>query len=800
MSKKDSSIVTVGQIDIDPKKFDKKPDYNALPILATRDFVLFPGVTFPVQLGRESSLVLAKAAEMAKTPVGVVCQRDASIDRPGFDDIYSEGVIADVINIFEVPGAPTTAILRARGKFEKVAQTEVPNPVHNDTLYIIAKAVREKKFPDSDEELKIIASSVKRNITSLMKMNSDIPQEVFVNIENIDDPVLAINISATHAPIPPHVRQSILEEKNVKDRGVALLSELHIQKEKIKIMQEIGERTKAELSEQQRGVFLQQQYNALKKELFGEDGPEADIDRLQEKADGLPLPDDVRAVFDRECAKLGRLAPQSPDYSVLLSYLELIVDLPWGKYDPTNKDIHHAEETLDADHYGLEKVKERVLEQIALLINAPDSHSPIICLVGAPGVGKTSLGQSIATALGRKYRRVALGGLHDESEIRGHRRTYIGAMPGRIIDALRRAGTANPVILLDEIDKVGSDFRGDPSAALLEVLDPEQNNHFHDNYVDVDFDLSKVLFIATANNLSSIPAPLIDRMEVIDLSGYLPEEKIEIAKRHLLPRLLKDSGLKNNELKLDDNTILALIEEYTSESGVRQLEKRIASIVRKVVLAKVAGKKWSKTIKPSQLSELLGPAPFIKEKYEGNDYPGVVNGLAWTAAGGCTLCVETSLSPSKSEKLVITGNLGDVMKESAAIALQLVRANAKDFGINPEKFDTTTVHIHVPEGAVPKDGPSAGITIATSIMSAFSNRKLKDRVAMTGELTLRGKVLPIGGVKEKILAAKRAGITTVLLPKANKKDVADIPAKYLEGLNIIYVSDIKEVFKEAVES
>lgn len=797
MSKKNPSIVTVGQIDIDPKKFDKKPDYNALPILATRDFVLFPDVTFPVQLGRESSIAIAKAAEEGKFPVGVVCQIDSSVEIPGFDDIYSVGVIADVINIFEIPGAPPTAILKARGKFSKEEAVVVDNPIHRDTLYIKASQVKERKCA-VDEELQLIASEVKNDIKQLMKMSGDIPQEIFVNIENIEDPVLAINISATHAPVPPKARQAILEEKNIKNRGTMLLNEINFQVQRIKLIQDLGEKTKMELSEQQRNAFLQQQYSTLKRELFGDEGPEADIDKIREKADSLPLPADVKEVIDRECAKLGRLAPQSPDYSVLLSYLELIVDLPWGKLDETNKDIKKASDILEADHYGLEKVKERVLEQIALLINAPDSHSPIICLVGAPGVGKTSLGQSIASALGRKYRRVALGGLHDESEIRGHRRTYIGAMPGRIIDALRRAGSANPVILLDEIDKVGADHRGDPSAALLEVLDPEQNYHFHDNYVDVDFDLSKVLFIATANNLSSIPAPLIDRMEVIDLSGYIPEEKIEIAKRHLLPRLLKEAGLEPKDLKFDNNTILSLIEEYTSESGVRQLEKRLASIVRKTVLEKVSGKTWHKTVKPNHLSDLLGPAPFIKEKYEGNDYPGVVTGLAWTAAGGCTLCVETSLSPSKAEKLVITGNLGDVMKESAAIALQHVRANAAEFGIDASKFDTTTVHIHVPEGAIPKDGPSAGITMATSVMSAFSNRKIKERIAMTGELTLRGKVLPIGGVKEKLLAAKRAGIETVLLPEANRKDVADIPAKYLDGLDIKYVSDIREVFEEAV--
>lgn len=799
MSDREQPIVTIGQIDLDPKKFDKKPDFSALPILATRDFVLFPQVTFPVQLGREQSLALAKEAQAGAFPIGVVCQRDASVEKPGFDDIYSVGVVADVINVFEIPDAPPTAILRARGRFTKKSQASSTANIHPDILYIEASPARDTKVETDDSELLAIAAQVKDTLLHLIKHSSDIPKEVVFNLERVDNPIIAINLSATYSPVRPEKRQEMLEIKNIKERGVLLLRELGIHREMLSIMHEIGERTRSALSEQQRNAFLQQQYDSLRKELFGDDGPEADIDRLRERADATPLPEDVRKVFDRECAKLGRLAPQSPDYSVLLSYLELLVDLPWGKEDPTSDDIKFAADVLETDHYGLEKVKERVLEQIAMLVNAPASHAPIICLVGAPGVGKTSLGQSIARALGRKYRRVALGGLHDEAEIRGHRRTYIGAMPGRIIDAIRRAGTSNPVMLLDEIDKVGSDFRGDPSAALLEVLDPEQNCHFHDNYVDVDFDLSKVLFIATANTLSSIPAPLIDRMEVIDISGYLPEEKIEIAVRHLIPRLLSEAGLRKSDLKIEPETILALIEEYTSESGVRQLEKRLAALVRKTVLAKVSGETWHKKLKPAHLTPLLGPAPYIKERYESNEFPGVVTGLAWTAAGGCTLCVETSLAPAKGEKLVLTGNLGDVMKESASIALQHVRAHAGDFGIDPAKFESNTIHIHVPEGAIPKDGPSAGITMATSVMSAFSGRKVKERVAMTGELTLRGKVLPIGGVKEKILAAKRAGITTVLLPEQNRKDVADIPGRYLTGLAIHYVSTINEVFDLALE-
>ncbi len=799
MSDRDPQIVTIGQIDIDPKKLDKKPDYSALPILATRDFVLFPGVTFPVQLGREQSLALAKMSNDRHFAIGVVCQRDASVETPGFSDLHSVGVIADVLNVFELQGSTPTAILRARGRFSLKAQAIPTLDIHPDVIFVEATPLREAKCSDDDPELIALSHEVKSSLVHLLKHGVDAPKEVSVSIEAIENPVLAINVSATHAPINPAIRQTMLEDKSIKTRGLILLQELRKHEEMLKIVQEIGEKTRSALSEQQKTAFLQQQYEAIRRELYGDEGPEDDIYRLRELADAAPLPEDVRKVFDRECAKLGRLAPQSPDYSVLLSYLELIVDLPWGKIDPTVEDIKHAADVLDEDHYGLEKVKERVLEQIALLINAPATHAPIICLVGAPGVGKTSLGQSIAKALGRKYRRVALGGLHDEAEIRGHRRTYIGAMPGRIIDAIRRAGTANPVMLLDEIDKVGSDFRGDPSAALLEVLDPEQNNHFHDNYVDVDFDLSKVLFIATANNLSSIPAPLIDRMEIIDISGYLPEEKTEIAVRHLIPRLLSEAGLKKTELKIEPETILAIIEEYTSESGVRQLEKRLAAIVRKTVLAKVSSQSWHKKVKPAHLTELLGPAPYIKERYEGNDFPGVVTGLAWTAAGGCTLCVETSLTPSKSEKLVLTGNLGDVMKESATIALQHVRAHAADFGIDQSKFDSSAIHIHVPEGAIPKDGPSAGITMATSIMSAFSGRKIRERIAMTGELTLRGRVLPIGGVKEKILAAKRAGITTVILPEANRKDVADIPEHYLTGLDIKYVTAISEVFDLAVE-
>lgn len=788
-------IVTVGQIEVDMTSSMAEPDFNHLPLLTTRDLVLFPGVTIPISLGREFSRELAKMAADRHIYIGVVAQTDPEVEFPT-DQLCDYGVIAEVVKVLEIPDDKTTAIVRAHGKC-KILDVRSMGTIHG-ALEATVKPIKETKARMTDKEMVALVSTVKDTAVKIVKKTTEAPPEMVLNIVDISDPTLLINLIATHMPLPISAKTEILATPRIKERAYRLLTNMARSEQMLDIAQSIHDRTRQKISEQQRNVFLQQQLESIREELYGDEGSDADAANLRKKAAELDMPEPVVKIFERELSKLSRYAPQSPDYSVQLSYLELLTDLPWGKNDAPVSDIAHAREVLDADHFGLEKVKERILEQIAMLISAPSSHAPIICLVGPPGVGKTSLGQSIATALGRKYRRVALGGLHDEAEIRGHRRTYIGAMPGRIIDALRRCGTSNPVILLDEIDKIGSDFRGDPSSALLEVLDPEQNCRFHDNYVDVDFDLSQTLFIATANTLSSIPAPLVDRMEIIDISGYLPEEKTEIARRHLLPRLIAEAGVDVGDVNLTDDALAALIDTYTGESGVRQLEKRLAAIVRKIVLRKVSGQSWPQPVDSADLNGLLGAAPYIRERYEGNDYAGVITGLAWTAAGGCVLYVETSLSPSKGEKLTLTGKLGDVMKESASIALQHVRSHADSLGIASDALTDRAVHIHVPEGAIPKDGPSAGITMATSIVSALTGRRPKPRVAMTGELTLRGKVLPIGGVKEKILAAKRAGITDAILPEANRKDVDEIPDIYLHGLEVHYVSDAAQVFDLAL--
>ncbi len=604
-----------------------------------------------------------------------------------------------------------------------------------------------------------------------------------------------VNMISTHAGFDLSEKMDLLRHSRLKDRAMQLMALIARQEQFFEIRSEIRRKAMKNIDEQQRNHFLQHEFEALREQLYGNDD---DSIAFEKKAAALNMPEKVRAAFNKELEKLRRLNPQSPDYSVQYSYLQVLTDLPWSVEDAINADFSEAERTLDRDHYGLEKVKERILEQLAVMMNTPHGRSPIICLVGAPGVGKTSLGQSIARALNRKYQRVSLGGLHDESEIRGHRRTYIGAMPGRIIDAVRRAGSSNPVLLLDEIDKTGNDFKGDPSAALLEVLDPEQNSHFHDNYVDVDYDLSHVLFIATANTLSTIPQPLLDRMEIIDISGYLMEEKIEIARRHLIPRVSKENGFGEDEINFTPEAITKMVEGYTSESGVRQLEKQIAKVVRRIVLRKMRGEEYSLNVTPETLREYLGVERFTPERYEASDHPGVAVGLAWTAVGGEILFIESSFSQAKNEKLTLTGNLGDVMKESAIIASQIVRSYSDRYGIDSEWFDTHALHIHVPEGAIPKDGPSAGITLCTSILSALTGRPVRNRLAMTGEITLRGKVLPVGGIKEKILAAKRAGITDIILCADNRKDIEDIRPIYLEGLTFHYVKNIEDVFDIAI--
>ena len=791
MNVKTEHIVSLGQIELNETEVKSEELKEYYPVLPTRDFVLFPGITYPISLGRESSINTAERAEKDGSLIVIACQKNANEEYPSIpDDIYRYGVLGRVVKIFDIPGGPKTAIIHAFNRVRILGAGAEP-------LTVVAEIDKELA-PQSEEEQKrfrTLARSVKQMCIRLLKEGRDEPNELSFNLDSITDPMTIINIVATHAPLMPGQKIELLSEPTILSRSSKLLDALATNAELMNIMSQVQERAQRNMSEGQRNAFLQNQMEAIRQELYGD---EDDSDKFRSKASQIDFPENIRPAVEREIDKLARLNPQSPDYSVQYTYLDLLLSLPWNEFDDLNSSLPAAEDILNHDHYGLEKVKERILEQLAVMMNNPEGKSPIICLVGAPGVGKTSLGQSIARSLGRRYQRVSLGGLHDESEIRGHRRTYIGAMPGRIIDAMKRAGSSNPVLLLDEIDKIGTDIKSDPAAALLEVLDPEQNCRFHDNYLDVDYDLSKVMFIATANTLSTLSQPLLDRMEIIELSGYLQEEKIEIAKRHLLPRILASNAMKERQLVFTDEAIAKIIENYTSESGVRQLEKRLASIVRKVILKKMRGERVPRIIKETHLRNYLGPEMRTRDTYEGNSYAGVVTGLAWTAVGGEILYVESSLAKGKGEKITLTGNLGEVMKESAVIALQYVKAHADRLGVDPELFERYTLHIHVPEGAIPKDGPSAGITVATSIVSAVTQRKVRDRIAMTGEITLRGKVLPVGGIKEKILAAKRAGISTIILSEENRKDIEDIAQKYIEGLRFVYVRDVSEVIDFAL--
>ena len=793
MKDDNTKIVSVGQIDIGLPAERPAPDFSDLPIIAMRDLVLFPGVTFPITLARESSVRTAAAAAERHIPVGIFCQRDSVTEHPTLDDLYDLGVVADVLKTFDLPDGTHTAILSAREKIRIVGPSE-GNQIPG-SLSAVVKPVHDSTSRPSDKEFIALVDEIRQTTLNILHSGNEKMSDLAFNIENIPGPQLLVNIISTHSPFPPDVKIELLRKNRLKERAQLLLSHLAHSEEMAEIRAEIHRKARRNIDEQQRNAFLQHQFEVLREELYGDDD---DCSALEEKAKKIAMPDSVRRTFEKELEKLRRLNPQSPDYSVQYSYLQLLTDLPWGVYSDLDTDFPSAESVLDEDHYGLEKVKERILEQLAVMMNTPEGRSPIICLVGAPGVGKTSLGQSIAKALGRKYQRVSLGGLHDEAEIRGHRRTYIGAMPGRIIEAVKRAATSNPVLLLDEIDKTGSDFKGDPSSALLEVLDPEQNNHFHDNYVDVDYDLSHVLFIATANTLSTIPHPLLDRMEIIDISGYLPEEKIEIARKHLIPRLAVENGFAKDEITFSTEALAKIIESYTSESGVRQLEKELAKVIRKIVLNKMRGCDYRLNVEASDLRGYLGVEGYTPERYEVSDTPGVATGLAWTAVGGEILFIESSITQGKGEKLTITGNLGDVMKESAVIANQVVRARASKYGIEPESFENRQLHIHVPEGAIPKDGPSAGITMCVSILSALTGRPVRARLAMTGEITLRGKVLPVGGIKEKILAAKRAGITDIILCADNRKDIEDIKSVYIAGLTFHYVRTIDEVFSIAI--
>ena len=656
----------------------------------------------------------------------------------------------------------------------------------------------EDKKPDKgDREFEALISTIKDLTIKLLGASMEPPRDLVMSIRNNKNNVYTVNFSCSNIPVNASEKQQLLEIDDMKERAYRLLFLLNREYQLVELKAAIQMKTHEDIDQQQKEYFLQQQIKTIQEELGGNIN-EQEIQSLREKAATKKWSAEVAAIFEKEVKRLERVHPQSPDYSVQAQYVQTIVNLPWNEYSKDNFNLNHAQKVLDRDHYGLEKVKERIIEHLAVLKLKGDMKSPIICLYGPPGVGKTSLGRSVAEALNRKYVRVSLGGLHDEAEIRGHRRTYIGAMPGRVIQNIQKAGTSNPVFVLDEIDKITNDFKGDPAAALLEVLDPEQNNAFHDNYLDIDYDLSKVLFLATANNLNTISQPLLDRMELIEVSGYILEEKVEIAAKHLVPKELEAHGIGKGKVKFPKKTLQAIVESYTRESGVRELDKKIAKIMRKLARKIAMGEDVPASIKPEDLYEYLGPVEYTRDKYQGNEYAGVVTGLAWTAVGGEILFVESSLSKGKGAKLTLTGNLGDVMKESAMLALEYIHAHAALFDIPEEMFENWNVHIHVPEGAIPKDGPSAGVTMVTSLVSAFTRRKVKANLAMTGEITLRGKVLPVGGIKEKILAAKRAGIKELILCSENKKDIDEIKPEYLKGLEFHYVTDIREVVELAL--
>ena len=778
--------------------FEMAPQ-GEVPILATRNMVLFPGVIAPILVGRPASIRLVrKFQEDSDAIIGIFCQKDPSMDTPSGNDLYEYGVYAKIIRVLEMPGPSNniTAIVQGLGKSSLKAVTKYRPYLVGET-----EGVLELLPSDDDREFNAAVEDLKMMAIDYIKKNDDIPDESQFALTNITNSVVLVNFICSNLPLGIPDKMELLRCGSTKDRVFSLLKVLHKETQLLELKQNIRTRTREDIDEQQREYFLQQQIKNIKEELGnGEGSPERM--ELMRQARTKKWTEEVENVFFKELDKLDTLNPQSPDYSIQMNYLQTMVNLPWGEYTVDDMNLKRAQRILNHDHYGMEKVKERILEHIAVLSLRGDLKSPIICLYGPPGVGKTSLGKSIASAMKRKYVRISLGGLHDESEIRGHRRTYVGAMPGRIIKSIQKAGSSNPVFILDEIDKVTQHtINGDPASALLEVLDPEQNNAFHDNYLDIDYDLSKVLFIATANDLNTIPRPLLDRMEIIEVSGYITEEKIEIAKRHLVPRELDATGLSTLDEKPQFNkqAIEKVIEQYTRESGVRQLEKQINKAFRKMAFIKARDGELPYTkVTPDKLNDLLGRPPFYRDIYQGNDYAGVVTGLAWTSVGGEILFIETSLSKGKGSKLTLTGNLGDVMKESAVIALEYVKAHIDRLGVDYRIFDQWNIHIHVPEGATPKDGPSAGITIATSIASALTQRKVRRNTAMTGEITLRGKVLPVGGIKEKILAAKRAGITDIVMCRDNKKDIDEIPAIYLKGVEFHYVENVQDVWDFAL--
>ena len=770
----------------DEDKIEKEKTPKTLPILPLRNTVLFPGVIIPITIGRDRSIKLIKDTYKGNRTIGVLAQKDPNIESPEKEDLNSIGTVAHILKMLRMPDGNITAIIQGRKRFEieEFVQTEP---------YFKAKVNRlnEKRPENNDKEFGALVDSVKDLALQIIQESPNIPTEATMAIKNIESPSFVINFVASNMNISLIEKQVLLEEVDLKIRANNALGFLTKELQMLEMKNEIQSKVRTDLDKQQREYFLHQQMKAIQEELGGT-GSEQEIEEMRQQANKKKWSKEVSESFDKDLKKLQGMNPGMADYSVHRSYLELILELPWEEFTKDKFDLKKARKILDRDHFGLENVKERIIEFLAVLKIKGDMKSPILCLCGPPGVGKTSLGKSVAEALGRKYVRIALGGLRDEAEIRGHRKTYIGAMPGRIIKSIMKAGTSNPVFVLDEIDKVARDSHGDPSSALLEVLDPEQNDCFHDNYLELGYDLSKVLFIATANSLSTIQPALIDRMEIIEMSGYTVEEKVAIAKRHLLPKQLKEHGLTKKHLNINNKALEKMVDGYTRESGVRGLEKVISKSIRYVAKSIAMEQEYNVEVKVSDLEAILGAIRFDRDRLLNNDVAGVATGLAWTRVGGDILFIESSLSKGKGS-LTITGNLGNVMKESATIALQYLRSHAKDYGIDPDIFQKWNVHIHVPEGATPKDGPSAGITMFSALASAFTQQKVNNKLAMTGEITLRGKVLPVGGIKEKILAAKRSGIKEIILSKDNKKDISEIKKTYLKGLQFHYVNNMKQV-------
>jgi ATP-dependent protease La len=781
-------IVPLGEDEMDEKERGSLP--TEVPVIALRNTVLFPNIVLPITVAREKSVKAITEAQKKGKWIGVVAQKDGGNDDPQPEDIYKIGTLAKIVKQIKMPDGNTTVFIMGRMRFEIEQYTQV------DPYYTAQIKYLEDKFPEEDAEFDALISTIKEHSERIAQQSANMPNEASIVLRNIEQQSFLMHFVASNITAALAEKQSLLEEQDVKIRAERLLNLLQTELQLVELKNEITNKTRADIDRQQREYFLQQQMKSIREELGG-DPNEREIRDLQKRAEGINWSEAAKELFQKGIEKLERMHPSTPDYSVIYNHLDLMLDLPWDTYTQDSYDLKKAQKVLDNDHYGMDKIKDRILEYLAVLKLKGDMKSPILCFVGPPGIGKTSLGRSIANAINRKYVRLSLGGLHDESELRGHRKTYIGAMPGRIIQSLRKIKSANPVFILDEIDKIGKDFRGDPSSALLEILDPEQNNTFYDNYLELEFDLSKVLFVATANTLADIQPALRDRLEIIQLTGYSAEEKTEIAKRHLIPKQKDLHGLNKVPMKFPDKAILKMIQEYTRESGVRELDRLMASIMRSVAKQVAMEEKVAPTVSEEQIEKVLGKPRFINDIYTLGHPPGVAVGLAWTYVGGDILFIETSLSKGKGG-LTLTGNLGNVMKESASTALSYLKTHAADLNIPADKFEETNIHIHVPEGAVPKDGPSAGVTMLSALASAFTGRKLKPFLAMTGEITLRGQVLPVGGIKEKVLAAKRAGIKNIILCKQNQKDVEEINKAYIKGVKFHYVTEMNEVLALAL--